>query len=193
MTIRYDDASSSTETFPSKGVELLLPCTGATKVYAATNSKGTTIAYDKNVNNVHTGDLVDCRLKLSGVFGRARVVQINRNEETCSVLFFNKKVAIFESSIPLEEGHINCVEKGAQNVEWLLGTSMEENGIIGKVLQVHSFENGHASRFEIQIQNESIIRTYEEVIHNLFSIVVARKKKFTEDRCLSLLHSNCFR
>merc|ERR1712176_1674524 len=39
VTIRYDDSSTSTEKFPSKGVELLLPCTGRTKVFAATNAK----------------------------------------------------------------------------------------------------------------------------------------------------------
>ena len=115
------------------------------------------------------------------------------NEEKCSIVFVHKHADIFEPRISLKEGYVNCAEKGAQKVEWILGTSTEENGVAGKVLQVHSFENSHVSRFEIQIQIESIIRTCEEVIHNLFSIVVSRKKKFAENRCLSLLQSNCFR
>ena len=173
MEIAYDDSSCGTETYPSPGVELLLPCNETTKVHALTENGDIVLAYDKDVKSILAGDLVDCREKRSHPLERARVININENEGTCSVIFINQEEDCFESNIPLKAGHIICLQKGAQGVEWLLGASFVENGVMGEIICVHCFyQNGHVSSFKVQMQGVSVIRTFAEVIHNLFSSFV---------------------
>jgi len=174
LEIAYDDSSCGRETYPSPGVELLLPCNESTKVHALTHNGDIALAYDKDIKSIHAGDLVDCRVKRSHPLERARVVSANKNEGTCSVIFINQEEDCFEPNIPTKAGHIICVQQGAQDVGWLLGASFAENEKMGKIIRVHcSYPNGHASSFEVQIQDAIVIRSYTEVIHNLFSSFVS--------------------
>merc|ERR1712157_227651 len=85
--------------YPSPKVEFLLPCNGTTKVHALTHNGNIELAYDRNINDIHIGDLIDCRVKRSNPLERARVVQVNKKVGTCSVLYINEDEDYFESTI----------------------------------------------------------------------------------------------